>query len=182
MTNAVAKLNECLTVVDTENFWTRLLQIAVELMQAERGSILVFDEKQNSLTTKSAIGVRADFIKPENETLGERIARPVLHKGKPLLASNFQAIDIAPAPPEYQYRSSSFICYPMNIGGRKIGVLNIADKVDGNAYSEFDLELLHSIIPQFPVLIDHAILKNKAGELKQLSLTDELTGLQICVI
>ena len=65
----------------------------------------------------------------------------------------------------------------MNVGGRKIGVLNIADKVDGNAYSEFDLELLHSIIPQFAVLIDRAILKNKAGELEQLSVTDELTGL-----
>ena len=177
MTNAVTKLNASLTEIDAEDFWTRLLQIAVELMQAERGSILVFDEKQNSLTTKSAVGIRADFIKAENETLGERIARPVLQNGKPLLASNFQTIGIAPAPTEYQYKSASFICYPMNIGGRTIGVLNIADKVDGNAYSEFDLELLHSIIPQFAVLIDRAILKNKAGELEQLSVTDELTGL-----
>ena len=177
MTNAVTKLNASLTEIDAEDFWTRLLQIAVELMQAERGSILVFDEKQNSLTTKSAVGMRADFIKAETETLGERIARPVLQNGKPLLASNFQTIGIAPAPTEYQYKSASFICYPMNVGGRKIGVLNIADKVDGNAYSEFDLELLHSIIPQFAVLIDRAILKNKAGELEQLSVTDELTGL-----
>ena len=116
-------------------------------MQAERGSILVFDEKQNSLTTKSAIGVRADFIKSESETLGKRVARPVLQSGKPLLAGNAQAIGIKPAPSEYKYKSASFICYPMNIGGRKIGVLNIADKADGNAYSQFDLELLHSIIP-----------------------------------
>lgn len=177
MTNAFVKLNASLTEIDAEDFWTRLLQIAVELMQAERGSILVFDEKQNSLTTKSAVGIRADFIKAETETLGERIARPVLQNGKPLLASNFQNIGIAPAPVEYQYKSASFICYPMNVGGRKIGVLNIADKVDGNAYSEFDLELLHSIIPQFAVLIDRAILKNKAGEFEQLSVTDALTGL-----
>ncbi|CAN5851372.1 hypothetical protein BH20ACI4_BH20ACI4_12890 [soil metagenome] len=177
MTTAVTKLNESLTEIDAEDFWTRLLQIAVELMQAERGSILVFDEKQNSLTTKSAIGVRADFIKSESETLGERVARPVLQKGKPLLAGNIQAIGLAPAPTDYQYKSASFICYPMNIGGRKIGVLNIADKADGNAYSEFDLELLHSIIPQFAVLIDRAVLKNKAGEFEQLSVTDGLTGL-----
>ena len=40
----------------------------------------------------------------------------------------------------------------MNIGGRKIGVLNIADRADGNVYSEFDLELLafdHSAICRF---------------------------------
>ena len=96
MTNAVTKLNASLTDIDAEDFWTRLLQIAVELMQAERGSILVFDEKQNSLTTKSAIGIRADFIKSEDKTLGERVARPVLQKGKPFLASNIQAIGSPP--------------------------------------------------------------------------------------
>ncbi len=177
MANAVRKLNESLTEIDAEDFWTRLLQIAVELMQAERGSILVFDEKQNSLTTKSAVGIRADFIKAESETLGERIALPVLQKGKPLLAGNVQTTGIAPAPAEYEYRSASFICYPMNIGGRKLGVLNIADKADGNAYNEFDLDLLNTIIPQFAVLIDRAVLKNKAGEFEQLSVTDALTGL-----
>ncbi|MEO6589577.1 MAG: sensor domain-containing diguanylate cyclase [Pyrinomonadaceae bacterium] len=177
MMNAVQKLNASMTEIDAEDFWTRLLQIAVELMQAERGSILVYDEKENLLTTKSAVGLRADFIKLETETLGEKVSLPVLQNGKPLLATNFQMVGITPAPAEYQYKSASFICYPMNVGGRKIGVLNIADKTDGNAYSEFDLELLHSIIPQFAVLIDRAVLKNKAGEFQQLSVTDALTGL-----
>ena len=99
MTNAVTKLNASLTEIDAEDFWTRLLQIAVELMQAERGSILVFDEKQNSLTTKSAVGIRADFIKAETESLGERIARPVLQNGKPLLASTFKQSASRPRRP-----------------------------------------------------------------------------------
>lgn len=175
--NAVKRLNETLTEIDAEDFWTRLLQIAVELMQAERGSILVFDEKENILTTVSAIGVRADFIKAEIENLGERVARPVLLNNKPLLAKNLSLDNFTPAPLEFQYKSDSFICYPMNVGTRRVGVLNITDKADGNAYSEFDLELLNSIIPQFAVLIDRAVLKNKAGEFEQLSVTDALTGL-----
>lgn len=175
--NAVKRLNETLTEIDAEDFWTRLLQIAVELMQAERGSILVFDEKQNALTTKSAIGARADFIKAEIENLGERIARPVLQNGKPMLAKNLSMNGFIPAPTEFQYKTDSFICYPMNVGSRRVGVLNITDKADGNAYSEFDLELLNSIIPQFAVLIDRAVLKNKAGEFEHLSVTDDLTGL-----
>lgn len=175
--NAVKRLNETLTEIDAEDFWTRLLQIAVELMQAERGSILVFDEKQNALTTKSAIGVRADFIKAETENLGERVAHPVLQNGKPMLAKNLSMNGLVPAPPDFQYKTDSFICYPMNVGSRRVGVLNITDKADGNAYSEFDLELLNSIIPQFAVLIDRAVLKNKAGEFEHLSVTDDLTGL-----
>lgn len=175
--NAVKRLNETLTQIDDEDFWTRLLQIAVELMQAERGSILVFDEKQNALTTKSAIGVRADFIKAETENLGERVAHPVLQNGKPMLAKNLSMNGFVPAPNEFQYKTDSFICYPMNVGSRRVGVLNITDKADGNSYSEFDLELLNSIIPQFAVLIDRAVLKNKAGEFEHLSVTDDLTGL-----
>lgn len=175
--NAVKRLNETLTEIDAEDFWTRLLQIAVELMQAERGSILVFDEKENALTTKSAIGVRADFIKTETENLGERVAHAVLQDGKPLLAKNLSLNGFNAAPPEFQYKTDSFICYPMNVGSRRVGVLNITDKADGNSYSEFDLELLNSIIPQFAVLIDRAVLKNKAGELEHLSVTDDLTGL-----
>lgn len=175
--NAVKRLNETLTQIDDEDFWTRLLQIAVELMQAERGSILVFDEKANALTTKSAIGVRADFIKAETEKLGERVAHPVLQNGKPMLAKNLSMSGFVPAPTDFQYKTDSFICYPMNVGSRRVGVLNITDKADGNAYSEFDLELLNSIIPQFAVLIDRAVLKNKAGEFEHLSVTDDLTGL-----
>lgn len=175
--NAVKRLNETLTGIDDEDFWSRLLQIAVELMQAERGSILVFDEKQNALTTKSAIGVRADFVKKETEKLGERVAHPVLQNGKPLLAKNLSMNGFKSAPPEFQYKTDSFICYPMNVGSRRVGVLNITDKTDGNAYSEFDLELLNSIIPQFAILIDRAVLKNKAGEFEHLSVTDDLTGL-----
>lgn len=175
--NAVKRLNETLPQIDDEDFWTRLLQIAVELMQAERGSILIFDEKENALTTKSAIGVRADFIKAEAENLGERVAHPVLQNGKPLLAKNLSMGGLVPAPAEFQYKSDSFICYPMNVGSRRVGVLNITDKADGNGYSEFDLELLNSIIPQFAVLIDRAVLKNKAGEFEHLSVTDDLTGL-----
>lgn len=175
--NAVKRLNETLSEIDAEDFWTRLLQIAVEMLQAERGSILVFDEKENILTTASAIGVRADFIKAEIENLGERVAHSVLQNGKPLLAKNHSINGFTPAPPEFRYKSESFICYPMNVGARRVGVLNITDKTDGNAYSEFDLELLNSLVPQFAVLIDRAVLKSKAGEYEQLSVTDPLTGL-----
>ena len=67
--------------------------------------------------------------------------------------------------------------YPLAIGGRKIAVLNFTDKADGRTFEESDLELLHSIAPQMALAIDRAMLKDKAGEYEQLSVTDALTGL-----
>ena len=55
--------------------------------------------------------------------------------------------------------------------------MNLTDKADGEIYSEFDLELLHAIVPQLAVLIDRAAIKHQAGEFEQLSVTDDLTGL-----
>src|SRR5207237_3846676 len=84
---------------------------------------------------------------------------------------------IAPAPPEWNYKTNSFISYPITIGERKIGVLNVTDKTDGSAYNESDLQVLNAIAPQLAVTLDRITLQRKASEFEQLSITDPLTGL-----
>ena len=105
------------------------------------------------------------------------MARQVLAVGKPLVIEDVGKVGLKAAPVERSYRTRSFISYPLSIGERSIGVLNLTDKTDGEAYNEFDLQLLDSIMPQLAVLIDRAALKRKAGEFEQLSVTDALTGL-----
>ena len=174
---AVQKFNESVKDIDTDDFWSSLARISAELMRAERASLLVFDEKTNALSVKAATGVTADLIKGETENLGERIAREVLQIGKPLLVRDLRETEISAAPAKRRYKSNSFICYPIIIGRRKIGVLNVTDRADGENFSENDLEILNAIMPQLAVLIDRALLKYKAGEFEQLSVTDALTGL-----
>lgn len=173
---AIQRFNEGLKNIDAEDFWTNLVQTCAELMQAERGSLLVFDEKNDRLNVKAAIGSRAEIIKAETNEIGVRVAKNVLQSGMPLIISNIEVSDLPPAPSGWQYKTKSFISYPVIIGGRKIGVLNIADKV-GGIYDKFDLQLLHAIMPQIAVAVDRTTLKHKAGEYEQLSLTDSLTGL-----
>ncbi len=174
---AVQKFNENLSEIDSDDFWIRLTQISAELMRAERGSLLMFDEKSDELVFRAAIGSNADAVKNERENLGKRVARKVLENGKPLVVGDIDEIGLRTAPAEWNYKSNSFISYPLAIGLRKIGVLNLTDKTDGEPYSDFDLQLLNSIMPQLAVLIDRAALKHKAGEFEQLSVTDALTGL-----
>jgi diguanylate cyclase (GGDEF)-like protein len=177
LANAVEKFNASLKNIDTEDFWSNLMRVSAELMRAERSSLLVFDEKSDSLTVKAAVGATADNIKNERENIGERVARLVLQNGKPVVVGDVGKIGLQPAPLDWKYKTNSFISYPFSIGERRIGVLNVTDKADGLAYSEYDLELLNAIAPQVAVLIDRAALKNKAGEFEQLSVTDALTGL-----
>lgn len=174
---AVQKFNKSVRDIDTDEFWSRLAQISAELMRAERSSLLVFDEKSNSLSAKAATGARADIIKKEKGNLGERFAEKVLQNGKPLVVADVRKTAASAAPAERNYKSNSFISYPIMIGERKIGVLNVTDRADGENYGELDLEILNAIMPQLAVLVDRALLRDKAGEFEQLSVTDPLTGL-----
>lgn len=174
---AARKFNESLQIIETEDFWTHLAQFCAELMRAERSSLLFFDDNTQKFVVEAATGNRADFIRRETEKLGEKVARRVFQNGNPLLVRDLEAAKISPAPPEWNYRTDSFISYPITISGRKIGVLNVTDKTSGERYDDFDLEMLHSIAPQLAVALDRATLKRRAGELEQLSVTDPLTGL-----
>ncbi|MBK7704599.1 MAG: diguanylate cyclase [Acidobacteria bacterium] len=177
LAKAVERFNSGLKDLDTDEFWPKLIQISAELMNSERSSLLLFDEKTDIISVRAAIGATAESIESKVEGIGERVARGVLTEGKPVVIGDVGKIGIGAAPLDWKYKTGSFISYPFVIGNRRIGVLNFADKADGTAYNEFDLEILEAIAPQVAVVIDRAALKSKAGEFEQLSVTDPLTGL-----
>lgn len=174
---AFQRFNENLKNIDSDDFWVSLVQISAEIMRAQRSSLLIFDEKNETFTVKATTGIRGDIIKQETEKIGERIARSVFQEGKALVVADVNKIAVSVAPAEWEYKTNSFISYPITIGERKIGVLNLTDRADNEAYNESDLELLNAIVPQLGVLIDRVTLKDKAVEFEQRSLTDSLTGL-----
>lgn len=174
---AVQVFNESVKHIDSEDFWTSLAQILSELLKSERSSLLIFDEKSDSFSVKAATGIRSEFLKRQSENIGNRIAKTVLKKGKPYIRRDLNENDVNVAPPDWKYKSNSFISYPIRIAGREIGVLNVTDKTDGQIFDQVDLELLDVIVPHLAVLIDRALLKQKAGEYEHLSVTDALTGL-----
>lgn len=175
--NAVGKFNESLKRIDSEDFWSQLTNLSAELLKAERSSLLVFDEKSDEFIAKAATGIKSDLIKKERENLGARVSKTVLKRGAAVVVENINQSSLPAAPPDWLYKSASFISYPIAIGERKIGVLNLTDRADGEIYGATDLELLDHIAPQLAVVIDRAALKDKAGEFEQLSVTDALTGL-----
>ena len=173
--NAVRKFNEGLKKIDNEDFWLNLTQISAELLRSERASLLIFNEKSQILQAKAAVGATEDLT--VQAEIGGRVAQNVLQSGEPLMVEKLSQIGLLSAPLERNYRTESFISYPIAIGTRKIAVLNFTDRADRLNFGETELEILRSIAPQIAVAIDHANLKTETGELRQLSVTDSLTGL-----
>ena len=174
LARAVRKFNESLKTIDADDFWTRVTQVSAELLRAERASLLVRDEKSNRLQAKASVGSMIDLA--GESSVGERVARPALEAGEPLVVTHISAF-VPPAPDEWRYKSDSFITFPVAIGDRKLAVLNFTDRADGESFNERDVEFLQAITPQIAIAIDRATMKDKAGEFEQLSVTDALTGL-----
>ena len=154
-----------------------ILRMSADLLHAERGSLLLFDEASNELAVKAAVGPRADVARESRVRMGEGIAGTVMSEGRPLVVRDVESHGHTPAPAERSYKTKSFICYPISMGGRKVGVLNITDKAGGGSYDDIDLSLIESIAPQMAMAMDRAEWQEKANQFQLMSITDPLTGM-----
>ncbi len=168
---------ERISSTDPQNTYTAILINSKDLLLAERASLLVVDEKANELVLKAGVGLNAKISEVARIRLGEGVAGGVLETGRALVVENMEAAGIEPAPPERQYKTKSFISYPIRIGGRTIGVLNVTDKATGEKYNDVDLSLLEIIGPQVALALERAEWQERAKEFQLMSITDPLTGL-----
>lgn len=175
LAGAVRRFSYGLKDVESDDFWLSMTQIAAELMQAERGSLLVLNPQTNDLEIKAAVGVRGDLA--TESAPGSRVARTILEHGKPAAIADVEKTGLPPLSVERGYKTHSFLSSPISLGGRNIAVISFTDKANGSAFGRAELDLLEGIAPQIGVAIDRALLKEKAGEFQQLSVTDALTGL-----
>jgi diguanylate cyclase (GGDEF)-like protein len=173
--NAVRRFSESLKRLDHDDLWLNLTLNTAEMLGAERASLLIFNRKAEKLEIKAMVGNTA-FL-PDDDDVGERVANIVLVKNEVVAVADVSKTSLPPTPPERNYRTASFLSCPITIGGRTIGVMNFTDRVGGEVFDKDSLTLFQAIAPQLAVAIDRAMLKERAGEFEQLSVTDPLTGL-----
>jgi diguanylate cyclase (GGDEF)-like protein len=162
---------------DPAKTYSAILTHSGELLQAERASLWVFDESSNEISLKASAGFTPLELEIGPARLGEGISGKVLESEKPLVVENIESVGLTPAPPERSYKTKSFISYPVTMSGRKLGVLNVTDKVGGGKFDDVDLSLLEIIGPQIAVALERAEWQERATQFQLMSITDPLTGL-----
>ncbi|MCA1633926.1 MAG: diguanylate cyclase [Acidobacteria bacterium] len=169
---------EVVNSAEPDDAYSTILRHSTELLRAERGSLQLYDESTGELAVRAAVGPRAEVSRDTHMRLGDVVAGAVLSEGRAVVVRDVAAVPgWHPAPSERSYKTNSFISYPIMVGGRKVGVLNVTDKAGGGAYDELDLGLLDLIAPQMALAIDRAEWRQKATQFQLLSITDPLTGL-----
>ena len=170
--SAVRRVGEAVRNIDAEDFWLTITQTAAEALDAERASLMVYDQRNEDLVLKSMVGAG----KLSGKIPAPRVAHRVHERGQPVIVPDAEEAGLPPLP-ERRYRSGAFMSSPLILGGRTLGVMNFTDRVGGASFDRTSLEVFLAMAPQLAVAIDRATLKEKAGEFEQLSVTDPLTGL-----
>jgi diguanylate cyclase (GGDEF)-like protein len=161
--------------LDSHKLYQSVLTQCSAIMGAERGSLMLYHEDSEELTLEASVG--AEITGPVRVKLGEGVAGLVLASGGPLLVRDAEADNRVPAARQGKYKTKSFISYPIVLGSRKVGVINLTERADGSPYEPEELALLELMAPHLALIIDRAEWHRKAEAFQRMSLTDPLTGL-----
>lgn len=163
--------------LDSQKVYYSLLEKFSEMMKAERSSLMILNQESNELALEAALGADPEADGPIRLKLGDSIAGAVLASGAPLVVRDADTDSRIPHDRPGRYKTKSFISYPITLGLRKLGVINLTDRIDGVPYENDDLMMLEMMEPHLALIIDRTEWAKKAETFQQMSLTDPLTGL-----
>ena len=160
----------------------RLLQVilskAIDILDAEKGSLMLYDYSSNTLQVKVVFGlddkrveenINNGLIQCSKIKVGEGIAGTVFLERKAIitnLGTNDPRFAVKNSPANVQ----SLLCVPLITKGEAIGVINISNKKNNMLFNQKDLDFMTSLANQAAIAIDNA-------KLYELATKDGLTKL-----
>ncbi len=157
-----------------------ILDKAIETVNAEKGSLMLYDPSDNTLQVKVVYGLKEKdhedainngVIECRKMSPDTGIAGKVFTERKSII-TNLGGLD-----PRFNQMSgdinvSSLICVPLIAKGECIGIINITNKKNGKLFNKKDLEFVEALANQAAIAVDNA-------QLYELATKDGLTKLYI---
>lgn len=165
-----------------------VLQSTMRAVRATVGSIMILDRDRTTLKLAASRGI-PDAVVPQVEVkVGEGVAGKVVEMGEPVLVDDIASDPRFNKANDPQYGNGSFICMPIRVGDRVIGVINMAKKRDGAVsdalrpppFSSTDLQFLNALMTYIGYAVDNSrLLEEAQSSASQLqNVVDDLKSTQ----
>jgi len=154
-----------------EGLLDSIFTVARELVHGERASLLLRDDASSDFVIARAVGLAEDVRRAVRIREGEGISGRVAASKRPLLVRGVQG---APVARDGRYRTASFVSVPILVDNESRGVLNVADRADGQPFEENDLETLELLAGHIGACL---LQRERSEPLARLAETDPLTWL-----
>src|SRR6266851_2498181 len=147
-----------------------VLQSTMRAVRATVGSIMILDRDRTVLKLASSRGIPDDVVPAVEVKVGEGVAGKVVEMGEPVLVDDIASDPRFNKANDPQYGNGSFICMPIRVGDRVIGVINMAKRRDGVVsdalrpppFSSTDLQFLNALMTYIGYAVDNSRLLEEA--------------------
>ncbi|GMW03970.1 MAG: hypothetical protein AMXMBFR84_51040 [Candidatus Hydrogenedentota bacterium] len=134
-------------ITDLDTLLKRIMEESKEVAQAEACSLMLYDPVNEELYFQVALGERGDqekLIREVRLTLDQGIAGAAATSKRSINVKNAQqdARFFSAADATTQFETRSILAVPLVEHDTLIGVLEVLNKVDGDAFSDLDLRVM----------------------------------------
>jgi len=163
---------------DLDKILNLVIKKAVQIVEAERGSLMLFDHKTEELYIKSSIGLNKKTVSTVRIAPGEGIAGWVFKEEKPLLVKEGAKDPRFKSFEEIEEELKSIISVPLKIKDQVIGVINLDNRRKGDFFNKDDLQLLSTFVDEAVIAIENARLHQEIkNQLKEHTIIYKINNL-----
>ncbi|MEK6725244.1 MAG: GAF domain-containing protein [Deltaproteobacteria bacterium] len=166
----------------------KLLQATIDLiasvLEAEKVSMMLVDEEKKELRVVVANGLNLDLSTLPVRKVGEGIAGTVAERGEAVLVKDIKADAVGAyghTPLQEsgfagQYKTGSFLCVPVKVLGKTIGVISVNDKLSGESFTDSDLTIMTTFSHQVSLALENAMINaDMERYIEKLTLLNEIS-------
>jgi len=152
-------------VPQLQDLLSLVLERTMRTVRAGIGSIMLLDHERQVLRVVAARGLPEGIVGSAEVRVGEGIAGKVVQIGEPVLVEDISADPRFHKPNQPRYGSGAFMCLPVRVEDRIIGVVNLAKSAaaaPSPAFSPTDLLFLNTLMTHIAYAVDNARLLQEA--------------------
>ena len=141
---------------DVRDLFEQTVDMVAAAMRAEIVSLMLVDPERGDLFIAASRGLEGQNLLGRRTTVRSGVAGTVAAYGRPLLVNNIETDRRFRRLNHPQYRTKSLLCVPLRVDGEVLGVLNVNNKANGEAFDEDDLAVLGVMVERIGSAVERA--------------------------
>ena len=145
--------------LDFDTLFPLIIHRLTEAMKAERTSLFIIDEENQEVWSKVA-----EQVEEIRLPLGEGICGRVAETGETVNTKDARELPYFSRELDFKYnfRTRSMLCMPINNrAGKRIGVIQVINKIERGYFNQDDEELLKGLVAQVAIALENSFLMDE---------------------
>ena len=144
---------------DLDELLGRVLALLIDVVRAERGGILLWDDMQHALAYTAARNSHGQALSEQQMNFSRSVVEQVWSSQQPLVTLDAQADDrLRLNESVVSYGIRSVMCAPLHVREQHVGVVYVDSRRDTRLFDQSSLELLAAFCNQAAIAIENARL------------------------